>query len=191
LVSRSNIARAVGVLESHDLPHAGRRGLGETFGKSGLLPSATEERARYAAAMSSELEHTLEDLPNVVGARVHLALPAENPIADLPAPRPTASVLLRTRGKVTISETEVKKLVAGAVHTLQPDDVSVVLAPAANEEPEAPFERMGPLQVAKGSRTALGALLIGGLGTILLLGGALLFLVLRLVSLRRQLRAPK
>jgi type III secretion protein J len=189
VVGRGEAARAFAVLESHDLPRAGTRGLAETFAGGSLVPSAVEERARLGAALSAELERTLEALTGVTTARVHLALPAEDPlVGEAPRPRPTASVLLKTSAPLGVGEADIRKLVAGAVHTLSPDDVSVVIAPGAPAAAPPPLDRLGPLYVAHESRATLAALATSGLAVILLLSVAVMFAALRLGTLRRRVR---
>jgi type III secretion protein J len=192
VVTRAEAARAFSLLEARDLPRRDDKGLAETFAAGGLLPSAVEERARYAAALGAELERTLEALPGVSAARVHLALPAEDPLVGENAhARPTAAVLLRTRGPTAptaIAESEIRRLVSGAVHTLQPADVSVVVAASPGDAPAPPLERFGPLRVARESRATLATLATSGLALVLLLSGAVLVAALRLSALRRRVR---
>jgi type III secretion protein J len=76
VVPRAEAGRAFSLLESRDLPRRAMRGLSDTFAGGTLLPSPVEDRARYAAALAVELERSLEEIPGVVSARVHLALPA-------------------------------------------------------------------------------------------------------------------
>src|SRR5262245_31877616 len=90
VVPHGESARAFALLESRDLPKRALRGLGDTFAGGTLLPSPVEDRARYAAALAGELERSLEEIPGVVSARVHLALPPEESlIGDAARPRPT------------------------------------------------------------------------------------------------------
>ena len=191
VVSRAEAARAFQLLETHDLPRRGQKGLAETFADPALLPSTVEERARYAAALGVDLERTLEKLPGVMAARVHLALPAEDPLlggaGDGARVRPTASVMVKASG-LTISDNDLRRLVAGAVPSLQPADVSVVVAPLAPTSPTPSLDRFGPLRVAHESRTALATLATSGLVVILLLALAVAVTAFRLSSLRRRLK---
>src|SRR5262249_11471815 len=154
VVGRGDAARAFGLLESRDLPRSGQKGLAETFGGGGLLPSAVEERARLQAALASELERTLEAVPSVRAARVHLALPEPAPPGESGRARPTASVLLKaaSSGGLPLTEADVRRLVAGAVHGLQSADVSVVIAPLPTEGGAPALDRIGPVRVAHDSR---------------------------------------
>jgi type III secretion protein J len=191
VVPRSEAGRAFALLEARDLPRRGQRGLSETFAKDSLLPSPVEDRARFAAALGAELERTLERVPGVAAARVHLALPAEEPLVGASAHgRPTASVLLRAgAAPLGIGELDVKRLVAGAVPGLQAADVGVVVAGAAVEPAPPPFERVGPLKVARESRTLTATLATSALGIIVLLALGLAYTALRLGQLRRRARS--
>jgi type III secretion protein J len=172
VVPRGEAARAFALLEARDLPKRGSKGLAETFADSGLLPSAASERARYAAALAAELERTLEAMPGVTAARVHLALPAEDPLAapgDAARATPTAAVLLKTRATASVDEQAVRALVAGAVPTLSPAAVHVVAAAAPVDDAPPPLAELGPIRVARSSRATLVAFAASGLGLILIL----------------------
>ncbi len=188
-VSRNDAARAFSLLEAHDLPRRGQRGLAETFTGGGLLPSAVEERARLGAALSAELEHTLEALPGVTAARVHLALPEADPLGGEGArPRPTASVMLKTIAPLGVADSELRKLVAGAINGLQPADVGVIVATVTALEPQVAFDHVGPVRVAHESRTTLAAFATSTLAAILLLSLVVILCAMRIGTLRRRLR---
>lgn len=189
VVARSEAGRAFALLDARDLPRHSMRGLSDTFAGGTLLPSPVEDRARYAAALAAELERSLEELPGVVSARVHLALPPEESlVGDAAHARPTASVLLKTSRPLAISDADLKRLVAGAINGLQAADVSVVTAGGVAEPGAPPFERVGPLRVARDSRTLTAALATSGLVLVLLLSLGLVFAALRLGQLRRRVR---
>jgi type III secretion protein J len=189
VVSRGEAGRAFALLEARDLPRRPLRGLSDTFASGTILPSPVEDRARYAAALAAELERSLQEVPGVVSARVHLALPPEEPlVGDAAHPRPTASVLLKTQRALPLTDADIKRLVAGAVHGLAPADVGVVVAGAVAEPAPPPLDHVGPLRVAHESRTLTAALATSGLVVILLLSLGLVFAALRLGQLRRRLR---
>jgi type III secretion protein J len=164
-VPRSEESRALALLAERGLPRLSER----TARASGaLLPSLAEQRAEAAAALSADLAETIERLPEVAEARVHLALPEAEPLAALGSPRATASVLLRLRAPLSVKLGEVAELVSRAVPGLDPQDVAVVHAPfRAPPEPQrlAPFVTVGPLHVAPESRPL--ALFLAGLLVVL------------------------
>ncbi|HXU70188.1 MAG TPA: hypothetical protein VN947_12715 [Polyangia bacterium] len=189
VVPRAESGRAFSLLEARDLPRRALRGLSDTFASSTLLPSPVEDRARFEAALGVELERSLEEIPGVVSARVHLALPPEEPlVGDSAHARPTASVLLKTSHALSLADADIKRLVAGAVHGLATADVGVVLAPASIDNSSPPYDHVGPLRVARESRTLTAALATSGLVVILLLSLGLVFAALRLGQLRRRVR---
>jgi type III secretion protein J len=189
VVPRAEAGRAFSLLEARDLPRRAMRGLSDTFSGGTLLPSPVEDRARYAAALAAELERSLEEIPGVVSARVHLALPAEEPlVGDAAHARPTASVLLKTQHALSLGDADIKKLVSGAVHDRSPADVGDGGANATGARGAPPPERGGPLRVARDSRTLTAALATSGLVLILLLSLGLVFAALRLGQLRRRVR---
>ena len=177
-VPRADVPRAVRLLAERDLPRRGPPGLSAL--SSSLLPSPTESRARYAAALSAELERTLQAVPGVQAARVHVALPSEDPLVpDEPGPRPTASLLVRARGPLGLDDAALKRLVAGAVQGLLPADVSVAITR------EEPLPQPRPT-VARG-RDRMTTVAASALVVILLLGLGLVVTALRLSSLKRRL----
>jgi type III secretion protein J len=184
VVARGESARAFALLSAHDLPRRAR-----VVPAASLLPSAVEERARQAERLAGALEESLEGLPGVVSARVHLALPEEDPlVGEVAHARPTASVLLRTTGAAAFSDAEVRRIVAGAVHSLQAADVAVLMTAAPADGAALALDRLGPVRVAHESRATLAAFATSGLALILLLAVVVVLCALRLGALRRRLR---
>jgi type III secretion protein J len=123
-----NLARAWRVLEENGLPRQKDKGLEDVFSSSGMIPTATEEKARLLVGISGEISRALKSVSGVVDAHVLVVLPESSPLLDkserVP---PTASVLIKYRGAETpLSDEDVRKLVARAVEGLQPENVAVV-----------------------------------------------------------------
>ncbi len=192
-VPRGQVTRAIKILLQHDLPRRKKPGFAEVFGKASLVPTATEQRARFLHALSGELARTLESADGVLEARVHLVLPQRHPLAlrDQSQAKPRAAVLLRVRsGKAPITAQEVRRLVAGSVQELDPAQVAVVVrqarpAPAGGATQK--LAHVGPVSVSADSKTLLQAILGIGLFVILALSGLLVVLVLRGGRRPRQL----
>jgi len=189
-VPRADALRALQVLQSLGLPRGRRAGFGEVYKQASLVPTPTEERARYLEALAGEIERTLETVDGVVTARVHLVLPEPDPLAVDGKPRVAAqaAVLLKVRGAATaLREVDVQKLVAGSVAGLLPEAVAVVVTPATESpSPRTPaLASVGPVQVDPGSRKLLAGLLLGGLAVIATLA-VLLFLAARRLGLERR-----
>jgi len=123
-----NLVRAWRVLEENGLPREKDKGLEEVFANSGMIPTATEEKARLLVGISGEISRTLKSVSGVVDARVHVVLPENSPLLDKSEKvPPTASVLLKYRAPDTpLKEEDIKKLVARGVEGLQPENVAVV-----------------------------------------------------------------
>jgi type III secretion protein J len=176
LVPSGDAAEARRVLAGRDLPRARAPGFSDLFGSPGLVPTPVEERARYLHALSGELSRSLETVAGVTGARVHLALPAPDPLRPEASRAPRASVLLRCRpdDRATLeSQVEgLRRLVAGAADGLDPSAVSVVVA----EAPPSPQPPRG----GRGSRPLLAA----AAGTLVAAAA------LGLVAWRRRTGAP-
>jgi type III secretion protein J len=176
------------------LPHDRRRGFAETYGQPSLIPTPSEERARYVDALTGEIERTLESADGVVSARVHLVLEESDPLAVDARPRnpARAAVLLKARpGSAPFRDVDVQKLVAGSVAGLDPSAVSVVVTAAAdpNAAAAASLAAVGPLRVSPGTRPMLLAALAVGLGLLALLAGMLLVTARRIAALERAAAA--
>ena len=163
-VAHADGTRAVDLLRALGLPHDRRRGFAETYGQPSLIPTPSEERARYVDALAGEIERTLESADGVISARVHLVLEESDPLAVDAKPRNAAraAVLLKARpGTAPFSEADVQKLVAGSVAGLEAAAVSVVDDGRGRSErarPPASLAALGPLRITPGTRP----LLLGG-----------------------------
>jgi type III secretion protein J len=189
-VARADGTRAVDLLRALGLPHDRRRGFAETYGQPSLIPTPSEDRARYVDALAGEIERTLETADGVISARVHLVLEESDPLAADAKPRTgaRAAVLLKARPGITpFSEGDIQKLVAGSVAGLDPPAVSVVVTAAADPNAAAPasLAALGPLRVTPGTRPLLLAGLGGGLALLGLLATMLLLTARRIAALER------
>jgi type III secretion protein J len=165
-VSADDVGPALRVLRESGLPAAREPGIHEVFGAGGLIPTATEERARLSMALAGELAATLERVDGVLDARVHIALPDRRlGLMDDAPQRPRASVLLKHHaGPAPYDEAAVRALVAGAVDGMLAEDVSVmpVIAPPPSDSRQA-LVALGPVSVTRGSAASLRTILIAGL----------------------------
>ena len=190
-IGRHDAARALELLRSLGLPRDRRHGFAEVYGQPSLIPTASEERARYLEALGGEIERTLETADGVVSARVHLVLEENDPLAVDARPRTPAraAVLLKTRdGRAPLPETDVQRLVAGSVPGLEPAGVAVVLTRAtdAADGAGAPLSALGPLRVASGSRPLLVGVIAAGLAALAVLAALLLLTARRLALLQQR-----
>jgi type III secretion protein J len=179
-VASDDVAPALAVMRAEGLPRQRDPGLEEVFGEGGLVPTATEERARWTAALAGELAQSIERIDGVLDARVHLALPHAAGLAlDAPRPLARASVLVRHRGDTPPhDESAIQRLVAGAVQDLAIEDVAVIAVPSPPPPgSERQLIQVGPFSVGRGTasslKVTLGALL--GTNVLLAIGLALAF----------------
>jgi type III secretion protein J len=178
-VGSDEAAAAAGVLDQEALPGRENHGILQSLGGGSLVPSRLAEHARLLSGISGELEQSLEAVDGVVSARVHLASPERGPLDDEQPTKPSASVLLRHRGPSSpLAESDVQRLVAGAVPGLAPADVSVVSspAPASARHVEKELRRVGPITVTRASISPLRYVAGGAVLLDLALLGAVLML---------------
>jgi type III secretion protein J len=192
-VARDDVARALAVLRDEELPRTAPVGVLDAVAKGALVPSEAAERAQLVAGMAGDLERSLERIEGVIGARVHLNVPAPSPLRDLPPPHGSASVLLEHRGSTPpLSADSVQRLVAGGVAGLLPTDVVVVMV--SRPAPPLPggtddgheLAHVGPITVARASMRRLQAALVALVAVVALLTAATLVLYVRWSRLRAE-----
>jgi len=128
---RAEFAHAVTVLHASGYPRDSFDSIGRVFKKDGFVSSPLEERARLTHALSQEIANTLSHIDGVVVARVQIALPDKDPLADKPAPA-AAAVFIKHRAGVDLAGSvgQIKALVVNSVEGLPYDNVTVALFPA-------------------------------------------------------------
>lgn len=88
---------------------------GSSQAKSGFIPSREEQLFRHERAMAQAIEESLAAIPGVLEARVHLNLPAEDPLFGVSRTNAgSGSVLLLVDDLCTARDEEVARLVSGA-----------------------------------------------------------------------------
>jgi type III secretion protein J len=138
LVPTSDVRDAMRVLVANRLPKRRPQGLAEVYpaGGGGLIPTKSEEKAKFLMALQGEIERKLQRLPGIQSAHVSVVQPDKDIVRDLDTPPPaaTASVAIvynsfDDRDTSLISQDEVQKLVAASVEELKPQSVAVVMKP--------------------------------------------------------------
>ncbi|MGB0680630.1 MAG: hypothetical protein ACPGUV_13315 [Polyangiales bacterium] len=166
-VPQSQLGTALEQLHQHGLPRPRRAGLAALAREPGLMPSPGAEQARYRTAVAAELSDSLEAIPGVLRARVHLPLP-ELRFALRPEDRDRparAAVLLLYRGRHRpCGPAAVERLVAGALGGAAPAHVDVVYKRIGGTQPaKARLAFVGPFPVGAASAPWLRALAMASL----------------------------
>jgi type III secretion protein J len=143
------VVRAWKLLEENGLPREKVKGLDSVFQDAGMIPTASQEKARLISGLDGEITRTLDSLPDVADARVQVVLPENTPLLDKSQQaQPTASVLLQYRSQEPpLKEAEIKSLVARSVEGLAPDNVAVVYKKVAVQP--IPVQVLGPLSFSQ------------------------------------------
>ncbi|HPQ41884.1 MAG TPA: hypothetical protein PLV45_16065 [bacterium] len=122
---------ALSVLVEQALPRERHSGFEELFRKDGFLPSEMQEQARYLAALSGELQQTLESDDSVLTARVHIHIESRNGLLrSSDPPEASASVFMKivpdADPEETLTDDAVREMISNSVANLLPEHVSVV-----------------------------------------------------------------
>ena len=127
-IMEGDFARASDLLERKGLPRRDFNGIGETFKKTGMISSPTEERIRFMDALAQDISRTISGIEGVIDARVHLVLPENDPFAKNVLPS-SAAVAIRTRWDTDLRDRipSVKALVQNAIEGLKYDKISVTI----------------------------------------------------------------
>jgi type III secretion protein J len=129
-VEKSDLVRALKILESHSLPREHFRNLGDVFSGQGMIASPTEEQARLAFAIEQELAGTFARIDGVLTARAHVVLERHDAATGVNTPS-SAAVFLRHRpdSPVVDLQGKIKETCVQAVPGLVYERVSVMLVP--------------------------------------------------------------
>jgi type III secretion protein J len=135
-VEQSDLGTALQVLRANGLPQERLVSLGDVFQKQGLVSTPAEERMRYIHALSQELSQTLRQIDGVVAARVHVVIPANDPLSDKIRPS-SAAVMIKHDPAVDLRVLvpAVKDMVAHSIEGLSHDQVSLTLFEARHTAP--------------------------------------------------------
>jgi flagellar M-ring protein FliF len=107
----------------------GGAGMGfELFDKTNYGMTEFMQNVNYKRAIQGELSRTINQMPEIKGSRVHIAIPEKTLYSDREK-EVTSSVFLKIKPGKALSKDQVMgivQLVAGSVEGLKPDNVTVV-----------------------------------------------------------------
>lgn len=139
-IDPTQFSQGVQLLNEAGYPKDTFSSLGETFKKSGLVSSPTEERIRFMHALSDELAETITHIHGVVTARVHIVLPDNDPYTEKITPS-SASIFISYLPQINLDDCtqEIRQLVTNSIEGLVYDKVNLSLFPASNPNDRLPF----------------------------------------------------
>ena len=180
------------VLNENELPRRRDAGYTEVFSGSGLIPSASEERAKALAALEGEIEAQLKLVHGMLDARVQIVIPETTALSTTGEAKavPTASVAVKYlpdgQGRSPLGERQIATLVAKGVEKLEPEQVYVVLTPAV---PSGKIDLGGSGSGPLGNvpKRQLNMMIVGVCGIILVLCIGIVFSQIRLRTVRGRL----
>jgi type III secretion protein J len=164
------VVRSWKILNENGLPRQKLKGLEGVFEDAGMIPTASEEKARLLSGLDGELMRTLDSISGVVDARVQVVLPDNNPLVDKSEQTPTtASALIQFTGdEPPLKLEEAKSLISKSIEGLSSANVVVVFRKV--EIKPIPKEVLGPLALTQWFEiAALGLVGAAGLSSTLVL----------------------
>jgi type III secretion protein J len=186
-VSEGDMPRSLERLKAAALPREKNATMGELFRKDHLISTPSEERVRYVYAVSEELSRTLSQIDGVVTARVHVVIPANDPLATRVQPS-SASVFIKHRANVDLQylTASIKNLVVKSIEGLTFENVSVSFFPAAVTEeardPAAPSTRLLPMGAGDSDFSVRDLVFLGMAALGLLVGGLIAWRLVRIAA---------
>jgi type III secretion protein J len=171
------------LLQAARLPERSDPGWEQLYGSAGLVPTASEEKARLSAALGGELARSIEVMDGVVDARVHLSLPNRVATAlDASPPKPRASVMVKYRHDAPpVDERAIRTLVTGATPNMDPENVAIVVVKAAPKPRAAvTLVQIGPVVVTADTASSLKTAAGAALALFILLAATVIALLTRL-----------
>ena len=184
VVDKGRFADSIAILKEAGLPKQEFQNMGQVFKKDGLVSSPLQERAQMIFALSQELSRTVSEIDGVLSARVHLVLPENDPLRQQLVPS-SASVFIRHRSNMPVGNLvpQVKMLVANGVAGLSYDKVSVVLVPVdlqkASQGQDLEMVSFFGVWMQRENLAQAMWMFFGLVAVVLLLAGALAFVVIR------------
>jgi type III secretion protein J len=138
------------ILTDNHMPQKKDNGYAEVFATAGLIPTASEEKAKMLAAIEGELARTIKSMDGVLDARVHVVIPEDSvlKIKEGDKSETTAAVwfqYLPRAGKAPVTEQQIADLIASSVEGLKPEHVKVIGTQALPQDSEAEVTGGGEL----------------------------------------------
>jgi type III secretion protein J len=161
-VDKDRVGEALVYLRDRGLPQRQSPQMGEVFKKDGMISTPTEERARYKWALEESIAATLRRIEGVTDARVHVAMPHNDPLSNRPLPT-SAAVFVKHRNTldVDLMIPELKSLVMTSVEGLDYNNISFFARPV-DSKPVPPTERPRPTHASYLSPFVTTAAIDGG-----------------------------
>lgn len=156
-VDASDISGALLALDEQGLPRNERKSIGEVFQRSGMISSPFEERVRYIYALGEEVAQTLQQIDGILVARVHIVMPEEPALGQVPRPSSAAVFIRYQPGRdFDFLTPQIRRLVSSSIEGVEYEAVTVVLI-EAQASPVSAIDAIGyqmplpGLSVRKGS----------------------------------------
>lgn len=202
-VDATRANEAMALLNAVGLPRRPGTNLLEIFNSaSSLVPSDTQELVRYQAGLGEQLSNIVRKFDGVIDAEVQLSFPKEDPL-NPNAPKIPASAAIYVKHNGVLDdpnshlESKIRRLVANAVPNLSYNNVTVVgeraryggdIGVEATEGAtnEKPLVSIWSLIIAKESVTRFRVLFFSFFVAILVLLGALAWLLWKLMPVLRK-----
>jgi len=162
-VPESSATAARRILVDAELPKPKSLRLADVFKESGMIPTASEEKAKMLMGIQGEVEQKLKLIPGVLDVHCQVVIPDKEAIRDVNTtkPEPMASVVIvydeLKIGELPFRIDDIQKAVAASVEDLKPERVTVL--PYKNRPISEILTKIGarPGECPPGTATAAGS----------------------------------
>ncbi len=127
---------------------------------SGLIPSHSEEHTKREATLAEGLGRTINEMPGIESARVHISLKDESILSSDKKTPSKAVVVVHKEGMEVPLDEAIKNLVSSSVRGITKEEVRIIAFSKTKGSNKTEF--VGPIEVADSSAFK-AKLIIGGL----------------------------
>ena len=161
-VSESDFTAAVYWVRIYELPPRPRVEIAQMFPADALVSSPRAEKARLCSAIEQRLEQSLQTLPGIISARVHISYDIDSGESGRSSvPVHLSALAVYERGTpLGLQISDIKRFLKNSFADVEYDNISVILSERREDEFRVSGPRSGGQNIRSGLLPAVVALVI-------------------------------
>ncbi|HCZ4708596.1 TPA: EscJ/YscJ/HrcJ family type III secretion inner membrane ring protein [Salmonella enterica subsp. enterica serovar Saintpaul str. CFSAN004144] len=170
-VADPDFTAAVYWVKVYELPPRPRVEIAQMFPADALVSSPRAEKARLYSAIEQRLEQSLQTLPGVISARVHISYDIDSGESGRPSvPVHLSALAVYERGiPLGLQISDIKRFLKNSFADVEYDNISVVLSERREDEFRVSSPRSGKQDYSSGLLAVVAALVVAvGVAVLLL-----------------------